>query len=80
MMKSLQDPVSVLKGVGPQRVAALATLNIDTIEDLLTYYPTRYDDFTPKDLSTVKDKQKVTVKGKIVPNRYLVGLVIDEIV
>lgn len=66
MMKSLQDPVSVLKGVGPQRVAALATLNIDTIEDLLTYYPTRYDDFTPKDLSTVKDKQKVTVKGKIV--------------
>lgn len=66
MMKSLQDPVSVLKGVGPKRVADLATLNIDTIEDLLTYYPTRYDDFTPNDLSTVKDKQKVTVKGKIV--------------
>ena len=65
-MKSLQDPVSVLKGVGPKRVADLATLNIDTIEDLLTYYPTRYDDFTPNDLSTVKDKQRVTIKGKIV--------------
>ena len=65
-MKSLQDPVSVLKGVGPKRVADLATLNIDTIEDLLTYYPTRYDDFTANDLSTVKDKQRVTIKGKIV--------------
>ena len=65
-MKSLQDPVSVLKGVGPKRVADLATLNIDTIEDLLTYYPTRYDDFTPNDLSAVKDKQRVTIKGKIV--------------
>ena len=40
-MKSLQDPVSVLKGVGPKRVADLATLNIDTIEDLLTFYPFR---------------------------------------
>lgn len=66
MMKSLQDPVSVLKGVGPKRVSDLATLNIDTIEDLLTYYPTRYDDFTPNDLENVKDKQKVTIKGKIV--------------
>ncbi|MCI1975329.1 MAG: ATP-dependent DNA helicase RecG [Limosilactobacillus sp.] len=65
-MKSLQDPVSVLKGVGPKRVSDLATLNIDTIEDLLTYYPTRYDDFTPNDLENVKDKQKVTIKGKIV--------------
>lgn len=66
MMKSLQDSVSVLKGVGPKRVSDLATLNIDTIEDLLTYYPNRYDDFTASDLTSVKDKQKVTVKGEIV--------------
>ncbi len=65
-MKSLQDSVAELKGVGPKRVADLATLNIDTIEDLLTYYPSRYDDFTPTDLSTAKDKQKITLKGQIV--------------
>ena len=65
-MKSLQDSVAELKGVGPKRVADLATLNIDTIEDLLTYYPSRYDDFTPTDLSSAKDKQKITLKGQIV--------------
>ena len=79
MMKSLQDPVSVLKGVGPKRVADLATLNIDTIEDLLTYYPTRYDDFTANDLSTVKDKQRVTIKERLFLNPYLAGLVTVEI-
>lgn len=70
-MKSLQDPVAVLKGVGPKRVADLATLGIDTIEDLLTYYPTRYDDVTPVDLTNVKDRQKVTVQGTVVSEPLL---------
>ena len=65
-MKSLQDAVGNLKGVGPKRVADLATLGIDTVEDLLTYYPSRYDDVTPVDLATVKDRQKVTVQGIVV--------------
>lgn len=70
-MKSLQDSVGVLKGVGPKRVADLASLGIDTIEDLLTYYPSRYDDFTPVDLQEVKDKQKVTVQGIVVSEPLL---------
>ena len=70
-MKSLQDPVSVLKGVGPKRVADLATLGIDTVGDLLTYYPARYDDVTPVDLTTVKDRQKVTVQGTVVSEPLL---------
>ena len=49
-LRSLTDSVANLKGVGPKRVADLATLGIDTIEDLLTYYPTRYNDFTPTDI------------------------------
>lgn len=70
-MKSLQDPVSVLKGVGPKKAADLATLGIDTIGDLLTYYPNRYDDFTPTDLQTAKDKQKITVRGQVVSEPLL---------
>ncbi|MDO4902947.1 MAG: ATP-dependent DNA helicase RecG [Limosilactobacillus sp.] len=70
-MKSLQDSVAELKGVGPKRVADLATLGIDTIEDLLSYYPTRYDDVTPVDLTTAKDRQKVTVEGEIVSEPLL---------
>ncbi|WP_353485550.1 ATP-dependent DNA helicase RecG [Apilactobacillus waqarii] len=65
MLKDLNDSVSVLKGVGPKKVEALDELGIDTIYDLLTYYPFRYDDFQLKDLSQIEDQEKVTIKGKI---------------
>ncbi|WP_054605580.1 ATP-dependent DNA helicase RecG [Apilactobacillus kunkeei] len=65
MLKDLNDSVSVLKGVGPKKVEALDELGIDTIYDLLTYYPFRYDDFQVKDLSQIQDQEKVTIKGKI---------------
>ncbi|CAI2597548.1 ATP-dependent DNA helicase RecG [Apilactobacillus kunkeei] len=64
-MKDLNDSVSVLKGVGPKKVEALDELGIDTIYDLLTYYPFRYDDFQVKDLSQIEDQEKVTIEGKI---------------
>ncbi|MCH3923026.1 ATP-dependent DNA helicase RecG [Limosilactobacillus sp.] len=70
-MKSLQDSVEKLKGVGKKRVADLATLGIDTIEDLLTYYPNRYNDLRPADLSTAKDKQKITLHGRVVSEPLL---------
>lgn len=63
MTKSLQDSVSVLKGVGPSKVTALNKLGINTIEELLTYYPFRYDDMAVKELAEVADGQKVTLKG-----------------
>ena len=71
-MRSLTDSVANLKGVGPKRVADLATLGIDTIEDLLTYYPTRYNDFTPTDIESAKDKQKITLQGVVVSEPLLV--------
>ncbi|MHC3376583.1 ATP-dependent DNA helicase RecG [Ligilactobacillus equi] len=63
MTKSLQDSVSVLKGVGLSKVTALNKLGINTIEELLTYYPFRYDDMAVKELAEVADGQKVTLKG-----------------
>lgn len=70
-MKSLQDPVAALKGVGPKRAADLATLGIDTVEDLLTYYPSRYDDVTPADLDNVQDRQRITTQGTVVSEPLL---------
>lgn len=65
-MASLTDSVGVLKGVGQKRLVGLNKLGINTINDLLTYYPRRYDDLSIKDLATAADGQKVTVKGIII--------------
>jgi ATP-dependent DNA helicase RecG len=46
----LNSPVMYLKGVGPQRAAALAERGITTVGELLSYLPFRYEDrlrFTP---------------------------------
>src|SRR2546423_505464 len=39
-------PVTVLKGVGPERAKALDKLEVKSVLDLLTYYPRRYLDRT----------------------------------
>ena len=39
-------PVTELKGVGDARAKALAKLDVETVLDLLTYYPRRYLDRT----------------------------------
>jgi ATP-dependent DNA helicase RecG len=40
------NPVTVLKGVGPERAKALANLDVENVLDLLTFYPRRYLDRT----------------------------------
>jgi ATP-dependent DNA helicase RecG len=50
MIFTLNSPVKYLRGVGPQRAAALAERGITTAGDLLNYLPFRYEDrirFTP---------------------------------
>jgi len=39
----LDTPVQYVKGVGPTRAEQLAQLGIHTVEDLLTYFPRRFD-------------------------------------
>lgn len=41
---SWDDPVTELVGVGPVRAESLAALGIRTIGDLLSHYPSRYED------------------------------------
>ena len=36
--------VKYIKGVGPNRVQLLNKLNINTLEDLITYFPRTYED------------------------------------
>jgi ATP-dependent DNA helicase RecG len=64
--RSIEETVSVLPGVGPKRAQTLAELGIVTIENLLSYYPFRYEDIQEKNLLEINDQEKVTLKGVIV--------------
>lgn len=63
---SIYDTVAQLNGVGEKRVLALKELGIDTIYDLLVHFPFRYEDIRQRDISSVMDQEKVTVKGTVV--------------
>lgn len=65
MVQQLSDAVGTLSGVGPARQKALAELGINTVADLLTYYPFRYDDLQVKDVNEIADQEKVTLKGTV---------------
>lgn len=72
MSKALTDPVGELAGVGPARQKALAELGINTVADLLTYYPFRYDDLQVKAIDEIADQEKVTLKGTVASEPVLV--------
>ncbi|RIP03626.1 ATP-dependent DNA helicase RecG [Staphylococcus gallinarum] len=58
-------PLAQIKGLGPKRLAILNELNIYTVEDLVLYLPTRYDDNTVIDLNQAEDQATVTVVGEV---------------
>ena len=45
-MARLQDPVTILKGVGPTMAKRFAQLNIFTLQDLICHFPRGYEDRT----------------------------------
>lgn len=62
----LQESVRVLAGVGEKRAQDLANLGIDTVGDLMAYYPFRYEDIQERRLTEIQDQEKVTIKGLVV--------------
>ncbi len=61
----LKQTVTKLKGVGEKKAENLARLGIRTIEDLLFYFPYRYEDRRVRDISTVEHEENITVMGTI---------------
>ena len=64
---SLDTPVQYVKGVGPYRAEQLAGLGVATVEDLLNYFPRRFDlrrQAQPID-SLRGDESAVTVAGVV---------------
>ncbi|WP_239734243.1 ATP-dependent DNA helicase RecG [Mammaliicoccus sp. G-M28] len=54
-----------LKGVGPKSLQLLNELNIYTLEDLVLYLPTRYEDESVINLNEANDGDVVTVIGEV---------------
>jgi len=52
-----------IKGVGPKTIAYLNKLNINSISDILTYYPFRYNYYHPTNLSNANDDKIIVITG-----------------
>jgi len=66
LRRTLSDPVRFVKGVGPSRERLLARLEIFTAEDLLFFFPRRYEDrrtLTP--LSSLRGGMTTTVVARV---------------
>lgn len=72
-MLDVQQPITYVKGVGPELAKKFGMLGIQTIFDLLTYYPRAYQDYSH--VTTISDMEPgmATIKAKItqVKGRYV---------
>lgn len=64
--KNWLDSLVELKGVGPVKVQQFQQIGIFNIRDLLFHFPFRYEDIQVRDIETILDQEKVTLKGKVV--------------
>lgn len=62
---NLHQPLSVLPGIGPKSAEKYKKLGIETIEDLLLYFPFRYEDFKSKNVLDLEDGEKAVVSGLV---------------
>jgi ATP-dependent DNA helicase RecG len=66
LLRGLSASVEVVRGIGPSKVALLNKLGIATINDLLTFLPRRYDDYTKISLiRRLEADKEVTVIGTV---------------
>lgn len=64
-------PVQYLKGVGPARAAVFAKLGVQTVEDLLEYYPRDWD-FAPQPvkIGQLREGETATIVGLVESTDY----------
>ena len=66
----LKDSISKVKGVGPKKMELLRKLKIETVEDLLYFFPRRYEDRTR--LYTIMEApfdKEVLISGRVVSRK-----------
>ena len=63
---NLHQPLTVLPGVGPKSAEKFTKLGIESLQDLLLYFPFRYEDFKSKNVIELEDGEKAVVSGVVV--------------
>jgi ATP-dependent DNA helicase RecG len=65
MSMDLHSSVETIKGVGPETAKKLAKLGVETVYDLLTFWPRRYDDYS--EVLPIKEIKPggVTVRARV---------------
>ena len=68
-----EDPITKLKGVGDELAKKLASLGVHTLNDLIEYYPRRYEDYSAVTPIARMHPGIVTLQAKIgqVKGRYV---------
>lgn len=87
-MIDLKQSVQYVKGVGPAKAKILQKLNINTVEDLITYYPRTYEDRSkPKMIDSLVDGEEALIEVvatstptvvRMGKNRCMVKLVVRD--
>ncbi|MBR3661622.1 MAG: ATP-dependent DNA helicase RecG [Bacilli bacterium] len=54
-----------VKGIGPKNLNLLNKLNIYTVEDLINYYPVKYDCLKRSDINNLDPDMRVIIDGRI---------------
>ncbi len=57
--------IQELKGIGPKSVKTFEKLNIQTVEDLLVYYPYRYDFIKRSNFDSLKQDDPIIIDGTV---------------
>ena len=85
-MIDLKQDVQYIKGVGPNNVVLLKKLGINTLEDLITFFPRNYEDRSkPKKINELIDGEEALIdvicaskmnetrfgKNKVILNKFI---------
>ncbi|MFC7061248.1 ATP-dependent DNA helicase RecG [Halobacillus seohaensis] len=66
MSNILDSSISEVKGIGEKLQAHLNELGLFNIQDLLFYFPFRYDSYEIKPLTELEHDEKATVEGQLI--------------
>lgn len=73
-MISCKDPVQYVKGVGPKRAEWLKNVGVETVFDLLRYFPRRWLDRSDiKPFEALQEGEKISTIGRVVSHGVLKG-------